>query len=77
MYRVEMIPKHSVMDDIKEYWIASGREYTAATTGQFIFEDVRSVDSDYAVVEIVLEDGTVFFYNLSDFYRVKIIKTGE
>lgn len=70
MYKITMIPKQSVLEDIKKSWIDSGREWNG-DLGEFCFDDV-----DYYRVEdsmfIVEKEDCHYFYNTQDFYRFKI-----
>ncbi len=71
MYRVELIPKTSTLDDIIEPWVCSGRVDNRAD-GVFVFEDCNSCNVDDGIISIAKE-GKWYIYNLADFYRVKII----
>ena len=75
MYRVELIPKTSTLDDIIEPWICSGRVDNRAD-GVFVFEDCE----DCAVQEgtiYIQKSKKQYIYNLADFYRVKVIDTTQ
>ena len=74
-YRVELIPKTSTLDDIIESWVCSGRIDNRAD-GVFVFEDCESCVVESGVVRI-FKTGKSYFYNLADFYRVKIIDTTQ
>jgi len=71
MYRVELIPKTSTLDDIIEPWVCSGRIDNRAD-GVFVFDDCIDAGINFGVVEIAKE-GKTYYYNVADFYRVKII----
>ena len=71
MYRVELIPKTSTLDDIIEPWVCSGRIDNRAD-GVFVFEDCESCILEDGSIQIQ-KSGKSYFYNLSDFYRVKVI----
>ncbi len=75
MYRVEMIPKQSTINECLEFWKASGREDETGN-GQFVFEDVEAVPVDSGTLEIH-KGGQIYLYNLADFYRIKIIPITE
>jgi hypothetical protein len=72
MYNVEIIPKQQTIIDVIDFWKATGREDNTHD-GQFVFEN-----ADNAYVEngciIILREDEIYVYNMSDFYRVKIIK---
>lgn len=70
-YRVEMIPKKSVMDDIVDYWVASGR-VDNTPDGVFVFEEVDACDV-YGVTLNITKGENSYFYNIGDFYRVKVV----
>ena len=72
MYRVELIPKTSTLKDIIGPWVDSGRVDNSAD-GVFVFDNAESC----AVAEgaiCVSANNRVYFYNLGDFYRVKVVK---
>jgi len=72
MYRVELIPKQSVIDDILTFWKATGRE-PGLDKGEFVFEAVNYAEvTSSGTLRIDKLDNT-YFYNISDFYRVKVI----
>ena len=72
-YRVEAIPKHSVMEDIVRYWEATGRVANVEEDGQIVFEGVGGITfADSGVIYIRYEDGPMYSYNHADFYRFKI-----
>ena len=71
MYRVEMIPKKSVMDNIIDYWKLTGREDNCED-GQFVFDSVVSARV-YSETLQIDNDAKTYIYNVSDFYRIKII----
>ncbi len=75
MYRVELIPKTSTLDDIIEPWICSGRIDNRAD-GVFVFEDFEDCTVQEGTIYIA-KSGKSYFYNLADFYRVKIIDTTQ
>jgi hypothetical protein len=69
-YRVEMIPKKSVMDDIIDYWLATGRADNTGD-GEFVFTGVADYEIDQGMLNVKTRDS--FYANtLSDFYRVKV-----
>lgn len=71
MYRVELIPKTSTLDDIIEPWICSGRVDNRAD-GVFVFEDCTGcLIQDGAI--LIAKGNKNYAYNLYDFYRVKVI----
>ena len=70
-YRIELIPKTSTLNDIIGPWVDSGREDNSGD-GQFVFESVKNCFVSTGVVVIETNDKN-YFYNLSDFYRVKVI----
>lgn len=74
MYRIEMIFRQSCIDDISKFWEATGRTVTADKDGQAVFENVVEYNVIDGVIEIANEKGEVFFYNVADFYRIKVIK---
>ncbi len=76
MYRVELIPKTSTLDDIIEPWVCSGRVDNRAD-GFFVFEDYESCIVDPHGTLRIFKAGKSYFYNLSDFYRVKVIDTTQ
>lgn len=70
MYRVELIAKQSVMADIRQSWINSGREDNAEH-GVFVFDSVDYVGIGDA--QLLVNSGkNRFIYNIADFYRIKI-----
>lgn len=74
MYRVEMIVKNSVFDDIKDRWASTGR--VADGAGEFVFNEC----SDAAIKDGVLTvdvDESRYVYNVADFYRIKIISLDQ
>lgn len=80
MFRVELIAKitktkTSVLDDIIDQWVASGRDDNR-NDGQFVFEDVASAYQQDGIL-IINKDANIYFYNIADFYRVKIISYDE
>ena len=75
MYRVELIPKKSVMTDIIGYWTATGRP-SNLDDGEFVFKSVNSAYINNGVITIN-DDADVYYYNVADFYRVKVISLGE
>lgn len=74
MYRVELIPKTSTLDDIIEPWVCSGRIDNRAD-GSFIFDGALCVVVLSRTIEIIMPAGKTYYYNMEDFYRVKIIDT--
>jgi hypothetical protein len=68
-YRIEMIPKKSVMDEIIDYWVASGRTDNTPD-GVFVFEEVDSYEIDGGSL-LIRKDETYYAYNLADWYRIK------
>jgi len=72
MYRVEMIPKTSVMDDIMTHWVNSGRKDTLAD-GEFVFECTDRVMREDGVLVLQVGEKT-YIYNVADFYRIKVIE---
>lgn len=68
--RIELIPKTSTLDDIIGPWVNSGREDNC-NDGQFVFDDVESYWIESGVVSIIA-DGKSYYYNMADFYRVKV-----
>jgi hypothetical protein len=66
-----LIPKTSTLDDIIEPWICSGRVDNRAD-GVFVFEDCSSWSVSHGCVYIS-RAGKSYYYNLSDFYRVKVV----
>ena len=75
MLKVELIPKTSTLDDIIEPWVCSGRVDNRAD-GVFVFDDCESCEVEGGAVRIV-KAGKSYFYNLGDFYRVKVIDTTQ
>lgn len=74
-YRIELIPKTSTMNDIIGPWVDSGRDDNRSD-GQFVFESVKNCFVSTGVVVIETGDKN-YFYNLADFYRVKVVKNQE
>jgi len=72
MYRIEMITKASTMQDIIPSWVASGRVDNSAE-GQIVFESADFYNVANGTVHIEVGEKR-YFYNLSDFYRVKAVK---
>jgi len=75
MYRVEMIPKTSTNLDIIGPWTDSGRVDNSAD-GEYVFEQAEVVTVNNGVVFVSSRHNS-YWYNLSDFYRVKAIKLGD
>ncbi|MCW8885551.1 MAG: hypothetical protein OQK12_09900 [Motiliproteus sp.] len=75
MYRIEMIPKESTIQECLTFWTATGRE-DETPNGQFVFEKVESYFYYDRTLEIRNGD-KLYLYNMSDFYRIKIIKLAE
>jgi len=71
MHRVELIPKTSTLDDIIESWVNSGREDNRKE-GVFVFDEVESAHVENGVLR-VFAGNKIYFYNMADFYRVKIL----
>ena len=72
MYRVELIPKTSTLKDIIGPWVDSGRADNSSD-GVFVFENAESCAVSEGTV-CVSANNRVYFYNLGDFYRVKVAK---
>ena len=68
--RVELIPKQSTLDDIRGPWVDSGREDNCRD-GQFVFDEAESCAVVGGTV-IIVSKGKSYFYNMADFYRVKV-----
>lgn len=75
MYRVELIPKTSTLDDIIEPWICSGRVDNRAD-GVFVFKDCEDCTVQEGTIYIA-KGKKQYIYNLADFYRVKVIDTTQ
>jgi len=75
MYRVELIPKTSTLNDIIEPWVCSGRVDNRAD-GVFVFEDCTQALVDGGAI-FIAKAGKQYVYNLADFYRVKVIDTTQ
>ena len=71
MYTVELIPKSSTLDDIIEPWVCSGRVDNRAD-GSIVFDECESCDIDASIV-MICKSGKTYYYNMSDFYRVKVM----
>jgi len=71
MYRVEKIAKQSVMADIRQSWINSGREDNAEH-GVFVFESADDVGVLGPAAFCVTVGKNRFIYNTADFYRIKM-----
>lgn len=70
-YRIELIPKTSTMEDIIEPWVCSGRIDNRAD-GEFVFDEVESHSFSDGMLHIYT-DTKSYSYNLSDFYRIKMV----
>lgn len=71
MVNVELIPKNSVLDDIIDNWVNSGR-VDNRSDGAFRFDKAEKFAVlDGGIIYIKYED-KAYHYNMSDFYRVKI-----
>ena len=68
--RVELIPKQSTLDDIRGPWVDSGREDNCRD-GQFVFDEAESCWVNAGVITIISNQKT-YFYNMADFYRVRV-----
>lgn len=73
--RIELIPKKSVIDDVLEYWESTGRE-SNIENGQFVFDDAGDMHIEDGVIEILRGDKQ-YYYNMCDFYRVKVIDESD
>lgn len=71
MYKVELHPKQSVLEDIIVHWCASGRSDNTKE-GSFIFLDIKSWNVTSGTLFLVDGDGKSYLYNMADFYRVKV-----
>jgi len=71
--RIEAIFRQSTMSDIKKYWELSGRHFNADEDGQMVFDNVEDYYFRGDVIVIVVGKAE-FIYNVSDFYRWKIIR---
>lgn len=67
MYRVELIPKVSTLNEVIDHWVKAGREY------EFVFENAKSCLVEEGTIEIIDDCSVAYFYNMADFYRVKVI----
>ena len=68
--KIEFILKESTKNEISTTWADSGREDNVRDGG-FIFENA----SEYTVKDGVISihsDGSRYYYNISDFYRIKL-----
>jgi hypothetical protein len=70
MYRVELIPKTSTLQDIIGPWVDSGR-VDNSSDGVFVFENAEACHVADGTVYVSSNDKT-YFYNMADFYRVKV-----
>ena len=71
--RIEMIPKESVMRDIITPWTNSGRADNTKD-GEFVFlnaDSARVIDG--TGIFCIKYGNKAFYYNVSDFYRIKVI----
>lgn len=71
--KIEMIFRESTINDISKYWEATGREVTADKDGQAVFENVTNYRVYDGLIVIENNKGETFIYNVSDFYRIKVI----
>lgn len=69
MFTIELLPRESVLQDILPAWEASGRTYDSAEG--INFDAVTTYAIDGGVLRIASGDN-IYFYNIADFYRVKI-----
>ena len=74
MYRVEMIVKDSVFDDIKDRWASTGR--VADGAGEFVFDKCDKASVIDGVLTVCAGDNS-YIYNVADFYRIKIIELDQ
>jgi len=70
-YKVEFIHKKSVFEDIVDSWQGMGTEIDSCD-GFVFFSDARPIVRDGVI--ILERSGHMYVYNLSDFYRVKLLK---
>lgn len=75
-YRIELIPKTSTLDDIIEPWVCSGRIDNRAE-GEFVFDGALACDVRSRTIVIEMPNGKTYYYNMEDFYRVKVIDTAQ
>lgn len=69
--KLTLIPKASVLEDIKKPWTDSGREYNG-DDGEFAFESEQlDAELDNGVLKIKTGNN-MYLYNMADFYRVKL-----
>ena len=69
--KLTLIPKTSVLEDIKKPWIDSGREWNG-DEGEFVFES-EDLDAEFNHGVLKIKTGNkMYLYNMSDLYRVKL-----
>lgn len=71
-HRIELIPKTSTLNDIIEPWVCSGRVDNRAD-GEFVFDGVEAYYVKDGTIHIFKEEKD-YFYNMADFYRVKVVR---
>jgi len=74
MYRVEMIVKDSVFNDIKDRWASTGR--VADGAGEFVFDKCDDAAVSNGVLR-VSNGNNIYLYNVADFYRIKIVQINQ
>jgi len=74
MYKVELMPKQSVIDDILPAWIASGRTYDAEKG--IVFESASRCEISGGSFMIESNEKR-YYYNMADFYRVKVCESPQ
>ena len=72
--KIEAIFRESVMYDIRRYWEASGRTFNAHEDGEMVFENVTEWGTEGGHIWIKNDKNETFIYNISDFYRFKVIE---
>lgn len=75
MYRIELIPKSSVLEDIIGPWVDSGREDNRKD-GSFVFDGVKSWAIEGGSLSII-KGNVEYCYNMADLYRVRAEKINE
>lgn len=68
--KIEFILRESTTRDILKPWMDSGHMDNSGDGG-FVFEDVTDHSISLGIITIETECET-YFYNISDFYRIKI-----